>query len=87
MQDLEEYQIEIIDEIFEKGTSKTIVQRIGDPNQSIYNKVKDECDWKPRNSKFLNGSLTFTKPASFKTFVKNLEYNKCKMACSIPPIY
>ena len=56
MQDLEEYQIEIIDEIFEKGTSKTIVQRIGDPNQSIYNKVKDECDWKPRNSKFLNGS-------------------------------
>lgn len=56
MQDLEEYQIEIIDEIFEKGNSKTIVQRIGDPNQSIYNKVKGECDWEPRNIKYLNGS-------------------------------
>ncbi|QYS88284.1 UvrD-helicase domain-containing protein [Flavobacterium davisii] len=56
MQDLEEYQIEIIDDVFNKGNSKTIMQRIGDPNQSIYNKVKDECDWKPRNSIYLNGS-------------------------------
>lgn len=56
MQDLEEYQIEVIDDIFEKGNSKTIMQRIGDPNQSIYNKVKDECDWKPRNVIYINGS-------------------------------
>lgn len=56
MQDLEKYQIDIIDDIFFKENSKTIIQRIGDPNQSIYNKVKDECDWKPRNVKYLNGS-------------------------------
>lgn len=56
MQDLEEYQIEIIDDVFFDKESKTIIQRIGDPNQSIYNKVKDECDWKPRNSIYLNGS-------------------------------
>lgn len=56
MQDLEKYQIDIIDDIFFREDSETIIQRIGDPNQSIYNKVKDECDWKPRNIKYLNGS-------------------------------
>ncbi|KUJ60685.1 hypothetical protein AR687_16785 [Flavobacteriaceae bacterium CRH] len=56
MQDLEKYQIDIIDDIFKKGNSKTIMQRIGDPNQSIYNRVKDDCDWKPRKIKYLNGS-------------------------------
>ena len=56
MQDLEEYQIEIIDNIFFNNNSKTIIQRIGDPNQAIYNSVKDECDWKPRNRIYLNGS-------------------------------
>lgn len=60
MQDLEEYQIDIIDNIFFTKESKTIIQRIGDPNQSIYNKVKDECDWKPRNIKYLNGSNRLT---------------------------
>jgi DNA helicase-2/ATP-dependent DNA helicase PcrA len=56
MQDLEKYQIEIIDNIFFNKESKTIIQRIGDPNQSIYNRVKEDCDWKPRNIKYLNGS-------------------------------
>ncbi|KAF2328634.1 UvrD-helicase domain-containing protein [Flavobacterium ginsenosidimutans] len=56
MQDLEKYQIDIIDDIFFSKKSKTIIQRIGDPNQSIYNKVKEECDWEPRNIKYLNGS-------------------------------
>ena len=56
MQDLEKHQIEILDDIFEKGSSITVMQRIGDPNQSIYNKVKDECDWKARNIIYLNGS-------------------------------
>lgn len=56
MQDLEKYQIDIIDDIFKKGNSKTVIQRIGDPNQSIYNQVKEDCDWKPRNIKYLNGS-------------------------------
>jgi len=60
MQDLEKYQIEIIDNIFFSKKSTTIIQRIGDPNQSIYNKVKDECDWKPRNATYLNGSNRLT---------------------------
>ncbi|RVU89833.1 ATP-dependent helicase [Flavobacterium columnare] len=56
MQDLEKHQIDIVENIFFDENSKTIIQRIGDPNQSIYNKVKDECDWKPRKIKYLNGS-------------------------------
>jgi len=69
MQDLEEYQIDIIDNIFFNEDSKTIIQRIGDPNQSIYNRVKDECDWKPRNIKYLNGSNRLSK--------KNAELINC----------
>lgn len=51
MQDLEEYQIKIIDDIFFTKDSKTVIQRIGDKNQSIYNSgktVKEVCDWKTR---------------------------------------
>lgn len=48
MQDLEEYQINIIDDIFFSKDSKTVIQRIGDKNQSIYNIVKENCDWKTR---------------------------------------
>ncbi|MFB9063409.1 UvrD-helicase domain-containing protein [Flavobacterium branchiarum] len=63
MQDLEDFQIKIIDDIFYKNNSKTIIQRIGDVNQSIFNsgkKVKIECDWKPRNKHFLKNSLRLT---------------------------
>ncbi|QOG04393.1 UvrD-helicase domain-containing protein [Flavobacterium sp. MDT1-60] len=56
MQDLEKYQIDIIDDVFLDKESKTIIQRIGDPSQSIYNRVRDKCDWEPRNIKYLNGS-------------------------------
>ena len=45
MQDLEDYQINIIDDIFFGKSSQTIIQRIGDKNQSIYNSVKENCDW------------------------------------------
>lgn len=48
MQDLEEYQIKIIDDIFFAENSKTIIQRIGDKNQSIYHIVRENCDWKTR---------------------------------------
>ncbi|MGM8361147.1 UvrD-helicase domain-containing protein [Flavobacterium sp. ARAG 55.4] len=65
MQDLEKYQIDIIENIFFKENSKTIIQRIGDPNQAIYNstskKVKTECDWKERKPLFLKGSNRLTK--------------------------
>lgn len=63
MQDLEDFQIKMIDNIFFSDESKTIIQRVGDVNQSIFNsgkKVKIECDWKPRNKKFLRNSLRLT---------------------------
>lgn len=64
MQDLEISQIELIDSIFDKGNSMTVVQRIGDINQAIYNsgkKVKIECDWKTQNEQYLTGSNRLTK--------------------------
>ncbi|MBW4362547.1 UvrD-helicase domain-containing protein [Flavobacterium taihuense] len=64
MQDLEKFQIDIIENIFAEKNSKTVIQRIGDPNQAIYNsskKVKIECDWKERKPLFLKGSNRLTK--------------------------
>lgn len=63
MQDLEKYQIDIIDDIFKSKDSNTILQRIGDINQSIYSsgkKVKVEADWEPREQMYLNGSNRLT---------------------------
>ncbi|RTY97107.1 ATP-dependent helicase [Flavobacterium sp. RSP49] len=51
MQDLEKFQIDIIDEIFFESDSSTIIQRIGDKNQSIYNNVREICDWITRQAK------------------------------------
>lgn len=48
MQDLEDFQINIIDDVFFNDSSQTVIQRIGDKNQSIYNSVKENCDWKTR---------------------------------------
>lgn len=59
MQDLEKFQIDMIDNIFFSNNSKNIIQRIGDINQSIYNSdksIKDNCDWVPRNQIYLTGS-------------------------------
>lgn len=63
-QDLEKYQLDIIESIFNTAESNCIIQRIGDINQSIYSRgktVKIECDWKPRNPIHLNTSLRLTK--------------------------
>lgn len=63
MQDLEKFQIDIIDNIFFADNSKTIIQRIGDINQSIYNSgknIKDNCDWVPRHQIYLTGSNRLT---------------------------
>jgi DNA helicase-2/ATP-dependent DNA helicase PcrA len=63
MQDLEKFQINLIDNIFYLESSTTIIQRIGDINQSIYNsgkKIKDNCDWEPRNPIYLTGSNRLT---------------------------
>lgn len=63
MQDLDTCQIELIDQMFSFENSKTVIQRIGDINQSIYNsgkKVKVECDWKARFPTYLNNSNRLT---------------------------
>ncbi|QKG80480.1 UvrD-helicase domain-containing protein [Tenuifilum thalassicum] len=65
MQDLEKYQIDIIDKIFYTPESQSTIQRIGDINQSIYNsgkKVKVETDWQPREPvMYLRDSYRLTK--------------------------
>jgi hypothetical protein len=65
MQDLEKFQIDIIDKIFYGEKSPTIIQRIGDINQAIYNsgkKVKVQADWEPREPvMYLNDSYRLTK--------------------------
>ncbi len=63
MQDLEKFQIDIIDKIFLGENSSTVIQRIGDINQAIYNSgtsVKVKADWVPRNQMYLNGSNRLT---------------------------
>jgi DNA helicase-2/ATP-dependent DNA helicase PcrA len=82
MQDLEEFQIKIIDDIFYTKESKTIIQRIGDVNQSIFNsgkKVKIECDWKPRYKKFLKNSLRLTNEVAtlVNKFIFEPQYDDC----------
>lgn len=67
MQDLENYQIELIDKIFYEKNEHGVIQRIGDINQAIYNsgkRVKVEADWKTRNQIYLNGSNRLTKENS-----------------------
>jgi len=62
MQDLSEFQIKIIDDVFLNSSS--FIQRIGDINQSIYKsgkKVKIECDWKSRDDIYLTNSNRLTK--------------------------
>lgn len=82
MQDLEDFQIKIIDDVFNTNESKTIIQRIGDVNQSIFNsgkKVKIECDWKPRNKKFLKNSLRLTNEVAslVNKFILEPQYDNC----------
>ncbi len=78
MQDLEEYQIKIIDDIFFTKDSKTVIQRIGDKNQSIYNsskRIKEVCDWKTREKETKNKKykdLSFQNSLRLNSNVANL---------------
>lgn len=54
-QDMSDYQLEIIDKIFHH--QDIILQRIGDPNQSIYSSNGEDCEWIPRNPIFIHNSL------------------------------
>lgn len=57
MQDTDALQKETIENVFNK--LKTIVQRFGDHNQAIYNKVSDIEVWEPVNPLEINGSKRF----------------------------
>ncbi|HEY5591857.1 MAG TPA: UvrD-helicase domain-containing protein [Paludibacter sp.] len=49
MQDTDVHQLNIINQLFPFDSDKIVVQRIGDPNQAIYNdsSEKDENGWNP----------------------------------------
>ncbi len=64
MQDTNNHQFNLIEKIFRD--SGTVIQRIGDPNQSIFNNVKAENVWKPPiegiDCMELTGSLRLSEP-------------------------
>ena len=41
----------------------------------------------PWEVRFAYGSFVGTIPISYKNLCQNLEYNKCRVVCSIPPLY
>lgn len=71
MQDMDIYQYDIIEKIFyDGGNSVSVVQRIGDKNQSIYNSVKEENIWQDRqNILRIAGSMRLSSPIA--DIVKN----------------
>ncbi|PPC33729.1 UvrD-helicase domain-containing protein [Acinetobacter baumannii] len=71
MQDMDTHQYEIIEKIFtENNDTNTIIQRIGDKNQSIYNSIKAESIWQDRdNVLHLSNSQRLSRPIA--NIVKN----------------
>lgn len=90
MQDMDTHQYELIEKIFiENTTTNTIVQRIGDKNQSIYNSVKTNSIWQDRNNVLhLSNSQRLSRPIAniVKNFALYPEYctniqgmNECQL--------
>jgi hypothetical protein len=52
MQDTDNKQNTLINEIFDR--EKTIIQKFGDPRQSIYNSPKEKCFWKYEENEVLS---------------------------------
>lgn len=71
MQDMDTHQYELIEKIFtENNDTNTIIQRIGDKNQSIYNSIKAESIWQDRdNVLHLSNSQRLSRPIA--NIVKN----------------
>ena len=71
MQDMDTHQYELIEKIFtENNDTNTIIQRIGDKNQSIYNSVKTNSIWQDRKDVLrLSNSQRLSKPIA--NIVKN----------------
>lgn len=57
MQDTDEHQITILDKLFE--SDKVIIQRFGDPHQTIFNKVKLDNFWNIENELKITDSKRF----------------------------
>lgn len=57
-QDMKEYQLNIIDKCF--NCDSVVLQRIGDPNQSIFDGFSMYNTWESRNPYFINNSLRLT---------------------------
>lgn len=64
MQDMDTHQYDLLEKIFyDNGNSISVIQRIGDKNQAIYNSVKATDVWADRaNVLRLNGSHRLSKP-------------------------
>ncbi len=75
-QDLKKYQLDLLDAIF--NSEEVCLQRIGDPNQSIYSKVSAECIWKPRRPISINKSLRLSKEIAEVVDYFTLERNNEK---------
>ena len=57
-QDMQGYQLKIIDECF--NCDSVVLQRIGDPNQAIFDGFSVSNTWETRNPSFINRSLRLT---------------------------
>lgn len=75
MQDMEKHQHDLLEKLFYgDGAIETIYQRIGDPNQAIYGKVKAETVWESRKKVLpLKGSHRLSKPIA--AIVQNFGLN------------
>lgn len=64
MQDMDTHQYSLLEKIFfDEGNSRSIIQRIGDKNQAIYNSVKATDVWEDRADVLrLTGSQRLSKP-------------------------
>ncbi len=64
MQDMDTHQYNLLEKIFyDAGNSISVIQRIGDQNQAIYNSVKAADVWLARGEVLrLNGSQRLSKP-------------------------
>jgi len=75
MQDTDNHQLLLIEQIFRD--SYTVIQRIGDPNQSIFNNVKAENVWEPPiegiDCMELTGSLRLSEPIA--STIQNIAFH------------
>lgn len=71
MQDIDTHQYNLIEKIFyDDGNSQSILQRIGDKNQSIYSSVKTNSIWQDRHTVlYLSNSQRLSSPIA--NIVKN----------------